>query len=80
MASQVGRTVPVLIETTRERETGLLKGWSDTYVKVRLEGPDAWMGRIVPVDVTAQANGHLEGVGPGGEEQPWPRPSVPSSL
>ncbi len=82
MASQVGRTVPVLIETTRERETGLLKGWSDTYVKVRLEGPDAWKGRIVPVDVTARANGHLEGVGvgPGGEEQPWPRPSVPSSL
>jgi threonylcarbamoyladenosine tRNA methylthiotransferase MtaB len=82
MASQVGRTVPVLIETTRERETGLLKGWSDTYVKVRLEGPDAWKGRIVPVDVTAQANGHLEGVGvgPAGEEQPWPRPSVPSSL
>ncbi|MFQ5893831.1 MAG: tRNA (N(6)-L-threonylcarbamoyladenosine(37)-C(2))-methylthiotransferase MtaB [Nitrospinota bacterium] len=65
MAAQVGRTVPVLIETTRDRTTGRLKGWSDTYVKVHLEGPNAWMGRVMPVDVTAQVDGHLEGVGVG---------------
>ena len=65
MADQIGRTVPVLVETTRDRSTGLLKGWSDTYVKVHLDGPDAWKGRVVAVEVTAHADGHLEGVGVG---------------
>jgi tRNA A37 methylthiotransferase MiaB len=62
MADQVGRTVPVLVETTRDREAGTLKGWSDTYVKVHLEGPDEWMGRVLPVSVKALSGGHLEGV------------------
>jgi threonylcarbamoyladenosine tRNA methylthiotransferase MtaB len=65
MADQIGRTVPVLVETTRDRSTGLLKGWSDTYVKVHLDGPDAWKGRVVEVEVAAHADGHLEGVGVG---------------
>ncbi len=61
MEKQVGRTIPVLVETTRDRDSGLLKGWSDTYVKVHLDGPDRWMGRVLPVSVTARAGDHLEG-------------------
>lgn len=61
MADQVGCTVPVLVETTRDRRTGTLKGWSDTYVKVHLEGPDRWMGRVLPVSLKALAGDHLEG-------------------
>lgn len=61
MENQVGRTVPVLVETTRDRDSGLLKGWSDTYVKVHLDGPDQWMGKVLPVSVTALAGDHLKG-------------------
>ncbi len=61
MVGQVGQTLPVLVETTRDRGSGLLKGWSDTYVKVHLEGPDQWMGRVLPVAVTSLARDHLEG-------------------
>lgn len=64
MEGQVGATLPVLVETTRDRETGLLKGWSDTYVKVHLEGPDGWMGRVVPVSVKSMAADHLVGARP----------------
>lgn len=62
MEAQLGKTLPVLIETTRERQTGCLKGWSDTYVKVHLEGPEEWMGQIVRVRALRLVDGHLEGV------------------
>lgn len=42
----------VLVETQRDRATGLLCGYSDNYMKIRFEGPDALMGRIVPVAIT----------------------------
>ena len=47
----VGRTLRVLFEGRRDRETGLLTGLSDNYVRVLAEGPDAWMGRIIDVRV-----------------------------
>ena len=47
----VGRTLRVLFEGRRDRETGLLTGLSDNYIRVLAEGPDAWMGRILDVRV-----------------------------
>ena len=45
------RRLDVLVETKRDKGTGLLTGYSDNYIKVEFEGPDSLMGRIVPVKV-----------------------------
>lgn len=51
-ASLLDRTVPVLVENSRDPQTGRLRGHSDTYIPVSFEGSDEWMNRIVPVRVT----------------------------
>ncbi len=50
--SLLGQTVPVLVENSREPQTGRLRGHSDTYIPVSFEGSDKWMNRIIPVRVT----------------------------
>ena len=47
----VGRTVEVLVESRRDRRTGLLCGYSGRYVRAFFEGSDASMGQITPVRV-----------------------------
>lgn len=47
-AGQAGSRAEVLVERAR-RPAGLLTGLADNYLRVALEGPDAWRGRIVPV-------------------------------
>lgn len=47
-----GRKVNILVETKRDPRTGLLCGYTDTYIKVLIEGPDSLMNEIVPVEVT----------------------------
>ena len=51
--SFLGETVLPLVEHRRERESGRLAGWSPRYLRVEFDGPDALMGRIVPVRVQA---------------------------
>ena len=50
--SLLSQTVPVLIENSRDPQTGHLRGHSDTYIPVSLEGNDEWMNRIIPVRIT----------------------------
>ncbi len=50
-ATFMGRKLEVLVEAKRDRQTGLLTGYSANYIKVLLSGPDEAMGRIVPVKV-----------------------------
>ena len=45
----LGRTVRPLVEHRRDRDTGLLAGWTERYLRVAFPGPDSLMGRIVPV-------------------------------
>jgi len=52
----VGRTVPVLFEHTRDKATGLLKGYSRNYLRVLAAGGDEYMNREVPVTL-AHTNG-----------------------
>lgn len=47
----MGRTLDVLVETKRDRRTGLLTGYSDNYIKVMFEGPDSLARQIVPVKI-----------------------------
>ena len=46
-----GKILPVLIESARDRKTGLLKGFSRNYVPVLLDGPDELMNREIGVRV-----------------------------
>jgi len=45
------RTLNVLVESKRDRRTGLLTGYSDNYIKVMFEGPDSLARQIVPVKI-----------------------------
>jgi len=47
----VGRVAKVLVENKREKDSGLLTGYSDNYIKILFSGPDGLMGRIVPVRI-----------------------------
>ena len=47
----VGKTLHVLIETTRDARTGHLKGHSESYIQVHAQGDDSLMGQLVPVTV-----------------------------
>lgn len=59
----VGRAVPVLVEESRDATTGKLVGYSDRYVRTLLDGPDALMNRVLPVQIeratASEAHGHL---------------------
>jgi len=37
------------VETSRDPATGALRGYTRNYLRTRLDGPDAWRGRRVPV-------------------------------
>ena len=45
----VGHTLPVLFEHSRDKTTGLLKGYSRNYLRVLAVGDDACMNRELPV-------------------------------
>ncbi|MDD5495639.1 MAG: tRNA (N(6)-L-threonylcarbamoyladenosine(37)-C(2))-methylthiotransferase MtaB [Candidatus Omnitrophica bacterium] len=46
-----GRSVNVLVESRRDKNSGLLTGYSDNYIKVLFDGPDDLKGNIVPVRI-----------------------------
>ncbi len=56
----IGTTLPVLIENTRDN-AGNLKGFSDNYLQVVLDGPDSLINKIVPVKITVSEKEHLIG-------------------
>jgi threonylcarbamoyladenosine tRNA methylthiotransferase MtaB len=77
----VGQTLPVLFEHARDRNTGLLKGYSRNYIRVLAEGGDTLMNHEVPVTIertngeTAWGTINKDMRNTEGEEQtPHPRP------
>jgi len=50
--SFVGHTLSVLFEHSRDKVSGLLKGYSRNYQRVLAAGSDAYMNREVPVTIT----------------------------
>jgi threonylcarbamoyladenosine tRNA methylthiotransferase MtaB len=44
-----GRRAEVLVESVRDPATGLLRGYTRNYLRALMDGPDEWMGRLVPV-------------------------------
>jgi threonylcarbamoyladenosine tRNA methylthiotransferase MtaB len=55
--SFVGHTLPVLFEHTRDKSSGLLKGYSRNYLRVLMAGGDDHMNREVPVTITHTNSG-----------------------
>ena len=52
----------VLVETTRDRKSGMLKGVSRNYIPVLFEGPDTLQTRLVPVRIQAVKGRDVFGV------------------
>jgi threonylcarbamoyladenosine tRNA methylthiotransferase MtaB len=50
-ARVVGSQVRVLIESTRDKATGRLKGLTDNYISVSIDGPDSLMNTVARVRV-----------------------------
>ena len=48
----LGQSLDLLVEAKRDPKTGLLCGYTDTYIKVLIEGSDGLMNQIIPVEVT----------------------------
>ncbi len=59
--SLLNQTLPVLVESSRDPQTGHLRGHSDTYIPVSFEGSDEWMNRIIPVRITEVSEQQVSG-------------------
>lgn len=47
----LNKELNILVETRRDKLTGLLKGYSDNYINILFDGADELMKRIVPVEI-----------------------------
>ncbi|HXJ34227.1 MAG TPA: tRNA (N(6)-L-threonylcarbamoyladenosine(37)-C(2))-methylthiotransferase MtaB [Candidatus Eisenbacteria bacterium] len=55
-----GTDVEVLVENTRDPQTGALRGYTRNYLRARLDGPDGLMGRRVTATLAVGARGSVE--------------------
>lgn len=55
-----GTDAEVLVETTRDPQTGTLRGYTRNYLRARLAGPDGWMGQVVPARLRVAGGGRVE--------------------
>jgi len=55
----IAQRVRVLVECRRDRQTGLLAGYCDRYMRCLLIGPDDWMNEIVQAKVAEATAEHL---------------------
>jgi threonylcarbamoyladenosine tRNA methylthiotransferase MtaB len=54
-----GAPAEVLVESTRDPATGALRGYTRNYLRARLDGPDAWRGRRLPVRLRVGPGAHV---------------------
>jgi threonylcarbamoyladenosine tRNA methylthiotransferase MtaB len=57
----VGQDLQVLLETTRDRKTRCLAGYSRNYLRVLVTGPDEWMNTEINARVLTRRAGRLIG-------------------
>ena len=55
-----GRTAEVLVENTRDPQSGLLRGYTRNYLRAHLAGDDATMGRRMPVRLAIGHGGRVD--------------------
>jgi len=56
-----GKRVQVLVESKKDRESGLLKGYSRNYIPVLLSGENEWINREIDVEVVDVLGGRVYG-------------------
>ncbi|RMF90743.1 MAG: tRNA (N(6)-L-threonylcarbamoyladenosine(37)-C(2))-methylthiotransferase MtaB [Nitrospinota bacterium] len=57
----LGRTLPILVESKREKETGLFTGLSENYIRVVVDAPESLINEIVPVRIVRVTKERVEG-------------------
>jgi threonylcarbamoyladenosine tRNA methylthiotransferase MtaB len=58
----IGRRIPILVENTRHKATGFLKGISSNYLTVLIDTDDSLSNQILSVRVIQQLENNLLGV------------------
>ena len=58
----VGETVRVLLESSRDRERGWLRGLTDNYIRVSVDAPEALINHLVPLRLTKATPEGADGV------------------
>ncbi len=58
----IGREEFVLVENHRDRETGLLKGYSGKYIPVLIDGDDMLMGRLISIRIDSLREDKVVGI------------------
>jgi threonylcarbamoyladenosine tRNA methylthiotransferase MtaB len=59
-ADFAGRDGEVLVENTRDPQTGGLRGYTRNYLRAHLDGPDALMGRRISARLAVRAGGRVD--------------------
>jgi threonylcarbamoyladenosine tRNA methylthiotransferase MtaB len=49
--SFLGKELEILVENTRDKDTNLLKGFSQNYIRVYFDGPNSLMKKILPLKI-----------------------------
>ena len=57
----LNQTATVLIENQRDRKSGKLKGHTDNYIPIILDGPDSLKNQLIPVTLQQVSGDHVEG-------------------
>jgi len=60
-----GAPAEVLVESTRDPQGGTLRGYTRNYLRARIDGPDAWQGRRLPVHLRVGPGGRVDAVAEG---------------
>ncbi|MDD5137012.1 MAG: tRNA (N(6)-L-threonylcarbamoyladenosine(37)-C(2))-methylthiotransferase MtaB [Candidatus Omnitrophica bacterium] len=57
----INKPLEVLVESKRDRQSGLLTGYSDNYIRILFNGPDAAMKNMAAVKIEELTMGHALG-------------------
>jgi threonylcarbamoyladenosine tRNA methylthiotransferase MtaB len=57
----LNKETKVLVEHTKDKDTGLLKGYDDKYIKILLQGPDDYISKICSVRIKKVEPGYTIG-------------------
>jgi len=59
--SQIGKEAEILVEFSRDKKTGLLKGMTDNFISVLTEGDDCYKNNLTKVVITEAASDFTKG-------------------
>ena len=57
----LNKTTTVLIENQRDKKTGKLKGHTDNYIPISVDGPDPYKNSLIPITLQKVSGDYVEG-------------------